>query len=302
MKQCLIMITLLLSVINAFSQKYIDIAKFYYSNSAENYFENSDSGTRVRELGLDLTLPIVLNPSDAFLTGLIYDRTVTKLYPSEPEEALSILGVRVGLSKKHSDKWSGTYMLVPKIASDFESISKKDFQLGVIALMKYTKRDDLNYKLGLYYNSEFFGPMFVPLFGLYYLSANRKFETNLTLPFLADANYKLHDRVNIGINFFGQVRSFHLSQLPESANEGYVMKSSNELFGYLKFNLSSSLSVQTKFGYSIGRSYRVYDESDKITVGSVLIRIGDDREQLNNDFSDGFVYKAVLLYRFTQDR
>ena len=79
-----------------------------------------------------------------------------------------------------------------------------------------------------------------------------------------------------------------------------MVKAANELFGYLKLNLSKSLSIQTKIGYSIGRSYRVYKETDKITVGSILIKIGDDRQQLNTDFADGFIYQASLLYRFVQ--
>jgi Domain of unknown function (DUF6268) len=301
MKKAKFIILLLFLVINAYSQKYVDIVKFYNNGSALNYFENSDSSTRIKELGIDITLPILLNPSDAFLTGLIYERTQTKLFESEPEETFSILGIRAGLSKKHSDKWSGTYILIPKFASDFEGITSKDFQLGAIVLLKYNKRENLNYKLGAYYNSEFFGPIFVPLFGLYYLSSDKKFETNLTLPFMADANYKLHDRVNIGVNFSGLVRSYHLSQIPEGNNEGYVVKASNELFSYLKFNLSKELSIQTKLGYSVGRSYRVYDESDKITFGSILIRVGDDRQQLNTDFANGWVYQATLLYRFMQD-
>jgi hypothetical protein len=81
-----------------------------------------------------------------------------------------------------------------------------------------------------------------------------------------------------------------------------VVKISNDLFGYLKFNLTKELSVQTKLGYSLGRSYRVYDESDKIVFGSVLIRVGDDRQQLNTDFSNGWVYQATVLYRFIQDK
>lgn len=282
-------------------QKYVDIARFYYGNSSLNHFDNSDSTTRVKEIGLDITMPIVLNPSDAILSGLLYDRTQVRLFESEPEETISILGLRAGLSKKHSEKWSGTYILIPKIASDFESITWKDFQLGAIVLMKYTKRENLNYKLGAYYNSEFFGPMFVPLFGMYYLSANTRFEANLTLPFLADANYKLHEHIQVGINFFGQVRSFHLSQLPEGDHEGYVVKASNDLFAYLKFNLSKQISIQTKAGYSLGRSYRVYDESDKIIFGSILVRVGDDRQQLNTDFENGLVYQATVVYRFIQD-
>jgi len=297
----ILFVSLLFVASRASAQNYVELAKFYYNNSAANYFENSNSSTRIEELGADITLPILVNNTDAFLTGLVYERTQVRLFESEPEETISILGLRVGLSKKHSDKWTGTYLLIPKIASDFESITRKDFQIGVIALMKYTKRENLNYKLGAYYSSEFFGPMFVPLFGLYYLSPNEKFETNLTLPFMVDANYKLHDRINIGINFFGQVRSYHLSQIPQKSNEGYVVKASNDLFSYLKLNLSKSVSIQTKVGYSIGRSYRVYDESDKITFGSILVRVGDDRQQLNTDFSNGLTYQAALLYRFVKE-
>jgi len=301
MKQSVFTISLLLLAGSAYGQKYVDIAKFYYNNSALNYFENSDSSTRIKELGLDINIPVVINPDDAILTGFIYERNQTRLFETEPEETFSVLGLRLGLAKKHSDKWSGTYLLIPKIASDFEGITKKDFQIGVIALMKYTKRENLNYKLGAYYSSEFFGPMFVPLFGLYYLSANKKFETNLTLPFMVDANYKLHDRVNLGINFFGQVRSYHLSRIPETSNEGYVVKVSNDLFSYLKFSLSKGLSLQAKVGYSVGRSYRVYDEADKITLGSVLVRVGDNRQQLNTDFSNGLTYQAVIAYKFINE-
>lgn len=302
MRKFILFTLLLFLVINTFGQKYVDIAKFYYGNTAMNYFENSDSSTRIKELGLDLTIPIVINPSDALLTGLIYERIQTKLFESDPEETISVLGLRMGLSKKHSDKWSGTYLLIPKLASDFESIGKRDFQIGAIALMKYTKRDDLNYKLGVYYNSELFGPFIVPLFGLYYLSPDKKFETNLTLPFLADMNYKLHDRLHVGVNFFGQIRTYHLANISSTnSSPGYVLKATNDLYGYLKFNLSKGLSIQTRVGYSLGRSYRVYEDTDKITFGSVLLKVGDDRQQLNTDFSNGFVFQATLLYRFVQD-
>ncbi len=302
MRKFILFTLLLFLVINTFGQKYVDIAKFYYGNTAMNYFENSDSSTRIKELGLDLTIPIVINPSDALLTGLIYERIQTKLFESDPEETISVLGLRMGLSKKHSDKWSGTYLLIPKLASDFESIGKRDFQIGAIALMKYTKRDDLNYKLGVYYNSELFGPFIVPLFGLYYLSPDKKFETNLTLPFLADMNYKLHDRLHVGVNFFGQIRTYHLTNISSTnSSPGYVLKATNDLYGYLKFNLSKGLSIQTRVGYSLGRSYRVYEDTDKITFGSVLLKVGDDRQQLNTDFSNGFVFQATLLYRFVQD-
>lgn len=287
-------------VLNGFAQSYVDIARIYYSGTNQNYFENSDSSTRIQEMGVDLTLPLVLNSNAAFLTGLILERTEAKLFESEPSQSFSAIGVRVGLSKTYSERWSATYFLIPKLASDLKSVTWKDFQIGAIGLWKYTRHENFNYRFGVYVNTEQFGPIIVPLFGLYHQSTNQKFEANLTLPFLADVNWKLHDRVYVGANFNGLVRSYQLSEIPESKEEGYVVKSSNELFSYLRFNLSPGLMIQAKLGYTLGRSYRVFNESDKITVGSILIRVGDDRQQLNPDFSDGLVYQFTLLYRINK--
>jgi len=298
LKRTLTLTLHVLLITNAFGQKYVDIAKFWYGNSSLNKFDNSTASTRLQEVGVDVTMPFVVNSSDAVLSGLFYERITTRLFEDDPETTVSVIGVRAGMSKKHSDKWSGTYLLIPKIASDFEHIGTQDFQVGAIALLKYTRSDKKNYKVGLYYNSELFGPFVVPLFGIYYLSENEKFETNLTLPFLADMNYKLHERLNIGLNFNGQVRSYHLTEVSSTSLPGYLVKATNELYSYLKFNLTESLSIQTRLGYSVGRNYRVYDENDKITFGTMLIKVGDDRTQLNTDFSDGFIYQATVLYRF----
>ena len=298
MKRTLTLTLHVLLITNAFGQKYVDIAKFWYGNSSLNKFDNSTASTRLQEVGVDVTMPFVVNSSDAVLSGLFYERITTRLFEDDPETTVSVIGVRAGMSKKHSDKLSGTYLLIPKIASDFEHIGTQDFQVGAIALLKYTRSDKKNYKVGLYYNSELFGPFVVPLFGIYYLSENEKFETNLTLPFLADMNYKLHERLNIGLNFNGQVRSYHLTEVSSTSLPGYLVKATNELYSYLKFNLTESLSIQTRLGYSVGRNYRVYDENDKITFGTMLIKVGDDRTQLNTDFSDGFIYQATVLYRF----
>lgn len=297
-----ILFFLLLLIANAHGQNFVDIAKFHYGTSALNTFDNSDSKTRIDELGLDATVPIVINDAHAFLTGIIYERIRTKLFESNPVLTISSLAVKVGLSKKHSDKWSGSYILLPKLASDFKRIGRRDFQFGAIALFKYSKRENLHYKLGAYYNTELSGPFFVPLFGLYSISNNKKVETNLTLPFLVDVSYKLHPLLNIGVNFSGQQRSYHLNDPTPNAKGGYVVKSTNEVCGYLKFNLSKGLSLHTRMGYAMDRSYRVYDDSEKISFGSILLKVGDHRTQLNTDFSDGFIYQASMIYRFFQEK
>lgn len=278
---------------NSFSQNYVDVARFHYADTPQNDFDSIGGTTNVKDFGLDVTLPIVINESNTFLTGFNIDQITTKLHPTSNTVTISTVNLKIGYNKKHSDKWSGTYMFLPKISSDFKKITSKDYQFGGLVLMKYNKKANLKYNIGLYYNSELFGPFLVPLLGLYYKSDNDKFEANLTLPIWADINYKLNNFMKVGANFSAFVRSYHLGE-----NNAYVVKKSNDLFGYLQFNLTKSLLLQTKTGYTIGRSFKVYNDDDKADLGVSAFRFGDDRTELNPTFKDGLIFKARLIYRF----
>jgi len=295
-----ILLAVLVSSLSVSAQNYVDIARLYYNNTALNNFENSTDQTRVTEMGLDLNYPIVLKSGSAFLTGFSYEQTHLKLDAGAEYEIISSIVVRMGLNKKYSDKLSGTYTIIPKLASDFEQPSPHNFQLGALALMKFSRHDQLNYKVGIYANSELFGPFIVPLVGMYYLHKNKKLETNILLPSLADVNYKLNKVLTFGMNFTLQIRSYHLSDVETTSQPGYVVKNSNDACAYLKFNFTQQISLQTRVGYSVARTYRVFNEGDQLKMAVSLIKIGDDREQLNTEFSNGLVYQAILLYRFWQ--
>src|SRR6187431_1753633 len=132
------------------AQSYVDIIKLNYNNTSQNSFENSNAKTRVEEFDLETTLPIVVNVSTNFLTGFTYEHIQTKLFEDGIAEKFSSFSLKIGLNKNHSPKWSGTYVLIPRMASDFNQVTKKDFQLGGYALLKYTKNENMSYKLGLY--------------------------------------------------------------------------------------------------------------------------------------------------------
>lgn len=282
-----------------FAQNYVDLAKFFYANTPANQFDSTTAETRVQEYGLDVTLPVKLKNGNAFLTGFYAESISTKVNPAEANlTSIYTTMLKLGVNIKHSEKWSGTYLLLPKLASDFKNINANDFQLGAIALLKYKKRKNLNYKVGLYYNSEFFGPFFVPILGLYYVSDNEKLEINATLPISADVNYKIHERIGVGANFASFVRTYYLNESFQGNPDNYLAKSTNEVYAYLQFDLNKSIILQTKVGYSIGRNYRVYDSDDNITWGLSAFKFGDNRKQLNPDFKDGLVYRARLIYRF----
>ena len=297
MKHTLIQIILCLSFYSLLSQNYIDLLKLNVNTSNLNRFDTSNSKTQVNEFGVDFTVPIKINESTSVISGLIYENIQTKLFSDGGTKSFGSNTLKLGMNKQFNERWSGTLVMLPKIASDYIALGKKDFQLGALSLFKFKRNNTLNYKLGLYYNTELFGPFFVPILGLYYLSPNKKLEANILLPLQADINYKPHTLLDLGFNFTGQTRSYHLNGAASEQNT-YLTRTTNEFAFYVKFNLTKSLSFQTKFGKSFGRTYRVYDENDKVTFGLPAMFIGKSRKQLNTDFSDGMLLQFVLLYRF----
>lgn len=285
-------------VLTANAQNYIDIARFSYGNTPLNTFENTSEKTKVEEFGLQLIFPIVLNEKTVILTGFSADRSRLKLDPDFADHtSLNKVRLQLGLNQVHSEKWTGTYVLLPSISSDFETITKKDFQIGLLTLLTYTKNKNLKYKFGFYANAEKYGPLFVPLFGLYYLSPNQKFESTLLLPGQADFNYQLAKKTALGVNFDGMASSYNLNHTIYTPKGQYVVRSSNELYTYLQFQLGKSLVAKTKVGYSISRSYKVFDNDDKVDLSIGYLYLGDDRTQLNTNFEKGAIFKFELLYR-----
>lgn len=302
MKKQIVILSLCLCNVAIHSQNYVDILKVSANTSPYNTFDTSTATSPLNELAIDLSVPVKINDKLSLVTGVIHEQIQTKLFEDGNVKNFGATTLKLGINKQISDKWSTTLVALPKIASDYTSTQSKDFQIGGIAIMKYKKRDNLAYKFGLYTNSELFGPFFVPMVGLYYLSPNEKFETNIMLPLQADMNYKLFPFMNVGVNFNGQIRSYHLTDVIADHHSTYVARSTNELFAYLKFNITNSISLQTKVGRSLGRSYRVFDEGDKVSFGLPATFIGGNRHQLNSDFSDGLIFQFTFLYRFNLNK
>ncbi|MDC1227117.1 DUF6268 family outer membrane beta-barrel protein [Algibacter sp.] len=284
-----------------FSQNYFDIANFTYINTPPADFEISNAQTTIEEMAIELNFPIVINKKTTLLTGFFLNKTKVNLDANLSSSNLNVLGFNIGLNKVINNKWSATFMAFPKIASDKIKLSNDNFQFAFLSLFTNKKRDDLKYRYGLYANTEKYGLIVVPIFGLYYLSVNKKFEANLNLPIIADINFKMSNKFWLGMKFDGLGTTYNLNEQNYSADGAYVSKTSNELVSYLRYRLSKSLYINTKVGYAISRNYKVYDVNDKIDLALSSFYFGDDRTQLNERFEDGAIFKVELFYRLHFD-
>ncbi len=282
----------------AYSQNYLDVIKVNLATTPYNKFDTGLSKTKINQIDADLTVPVKINKNFSLITGLINENIQTKLFENQNIKQFGSVTLKLGINQKFDDNWSGTMVLLPKVSSDHGFTEKKDFQMGVLTMMKFKKRENLNYKFGIYYNSELFGPFVAPVVGMYYLNADEKFEANLLLPLQADFSYKLFNRIRLGASFTGQVRTYHLKNITIDNKSVYLEKSSNEFFAYLKLNFSKNFLMQIKSGQSVGRSFKAYRMDDTVNLGLPAIFFGKKREPLNTGFADGMIFQLVLLYRF----
>jgi hypothetical protein len=210
--------------LQGFSQNYFDILNLTYINTPQNNFEVSNDKTNVEEFNIEFNFPIVVKKKTTLLTGLYANKTSVNLDANTNNYNLSMLGLNLGVYKTFNDKWSATFMVYPKLASDKLKLSSDNFQFGFLSLFTKKKRANLKYKYGVFVNTEKFGLAVIPIFGLYYLSPNKRFEANLTMPIIGDINYKLNDKFWLGIRFDGIGATYNLTEQNYSNNGAYVSK------------------------------------------------------------------------------
>jgi len=282
------------------AQDYIDLIKFDYAITPTNAFDSSTISTTLQEINGDFTLPIVINDNMTFLSGAIYENIIASFNPNRPNESLTGITLKLGANLKHNKRLSGTYMLLPKVSSDMKNIAERDIQVGGVVLMKYTKTDQLNFRFGLYSNGELFGPFIVPIVGFYFINNSKKIEIKATLPLSFNAEYAIRSNIKTGLNFKGQVRSYNINSPIRNENHRYLVKSTNDIYTFLRYETKSGLNFQMNFGRSIGRTYRMFRE--QVTLGMPLTYFDDQRIQINQDFSDSWLFKLGVFYRLSLNK
>ena len=138
LKKIILILFLLLSHLS-FSQQYVDLFSINYGKSATTNYENGSQTTTITNFDANLTLPIELNRKVAIITGIDFSNNIMQLFPDSNFNNLYLTRLKAGININHSEHWSGTYILLPKISSDYVNLSMEDFYIGGVAVLKYKK-------------------------------------------------------------------------------------------------------------------------------------------------------------------
>ena len=129
---------------------------------------------------------------------------------------------------------TGTYVLLPILASDYKNIGLDDVFLVGIEVWTYKKRKNFNYKFGVYTGNEAFGFYITPLLGIYYTSPDSRFEISALLPGLFDMNFGVSSKTRLGIDYKGNSETFKIKN--DNALTTYSENNSLEFSSYVQNN------------------------------------------------------------------
>ncbi len=281
--------------ITLIAQEYVDVFKFGYSYSDQAKFKDTNENTSINAFNAAVTLPIELSSKHVFLTGVDFSSHNLWLSP-EYNQSTTLYNtiVKVGLATTFTEKWSTTLVLLPKIASDYKIISGDDFNFGIYAIAKLKKNEHFKFRFGLYASTELFGIFATPIIGAYYLSPNKHFEIDASLPITAAINYHF-ESVTVGFDYFAIGRSYNISQ--ETSTPVYVDQRPIEASTYIQFGLAeNSILLRTKVGFS-SNTNEVYKQDDQLNYRISAFSFGDNRTQLNPDILGSIFLKFEAIYR-----
>lgn len=303
MKKIILLLTFCACLSFSYAQDYVDIVKFSVNNTSLGTLQevnqpnsNKNFETSVNNVNFELYYPKKLSEKVVLLTGLTAENTRLNLSEGAIRTGLTMTRLNLGIKYQHSEKWSGTYILLPKIASDFNSLGSNDFQIGALAIVDYQYSKAYKIKFGLYSSTENHGSTLTPLIGLWHRSKNNKFYINATLPIRMDANYALTKKLSIGSDLLTSIKSYNLSQFKSNF---YVQEESIRFALYTALGLmDNSLILRGKIGFDT-TDYGLFNSNEKVGVQVLTFPLsGDKRNRRNTEFDSSLYVGFDAIYRF----
>jgi hypothetical protein len=279
-------ITLIISIVLATmlcsmelqAQPYIDVftVRYFYSPEIGNPGKDKNS-TRLDYFNFSLTLPFQFkNKKDALILSPFLERWNSQVESiSGYKDYHYGLALPVGFLKSipHSN-WTILTTAIFRM-NDANINFQGETQWGGYILASWQRTQSLNYKLGLYINSEFFGLFVIPLIGLDW-KINDRFNLFGVLPASLTLEYKLSKHFFSGTVFRTFTNSYH-----DVANQ-YMRVDENQLGLFLDYYYGKSWLFNIEAGHSILRKLR-----------------GGEWRNINQNWNaaDNFYFKCMIAYR-----
>jgi hypothetical protein len=271
-----------LFILKVSGQPYFDIANVYYQQSPDNSLYHSDETPVKTEAAAARLKAAFKIKKDLLIVNPYFEYYKFKISES-PEQKLYNTGLALTYLKQWKDeKWSTAFVAVPRISSDFKNIDENDYQLGGAVLGIYKKSETLVYKLGIYYNSEFFGPFVTPLVGIEW-KPNPRLRIFGVIPNYFNVEYKFSKTFYTGFESNFILNSFRFE------DNSFLRVDDNHLKIYFDTYVTKNIVINLQIGQSVTRRYRTGTRENGTT------------NYTNLNVNDGLLLRAGFFYRLRLD-
>jgi hypothetical protein len=237
-----------------FAQPNIDLISFNAQYFSSDYSDSTKNKFLSQDYFLSIFLPVKFGHGHVFTLRLnaeqlMVSRTATN---TSSNYNLYSLGAPLGFQlQSKNEKWKYTALVIPKINSDMADNLNYDVQVGGIGLLTRVFNPKFQVRAGLYYNSEYWGNFFMPLFGVDW-KVNEKFRMYGTLPGNYRFEFKMADKMYAGIGFRSAQRSFRLQG---KYHDDFVRVRENQLKvfceGFVFGKILLGFDVYRSLGYNL---------------------------------------------------
>lgn len=264
------------TLIQARAQFTVDLfsAQMQVGSSSHNQLQNGF---------VNLLVPVKLNSGHIILGRLAYEHL--QVANDSLSGKVQNISSPIGMNWKLSENNRLTTLFIPKFSGESIQFNHEIAQFGFYGFFQHQYASDLRYRVGIYYNREFFGNFFVPLLGIDW-KINSHLSLFGTLPNSMKCMYTTSDgKYALGIAFRSLMRSYRLNLTDPNA---FVRFNENQLKLVNEINIGDHWVIQADAGYFI-------------TQAPLLYQYGFRKERLSSDLylpsKPFFMLNVGLVYR-----
>lgn len=263
------------------AQPFIDIANVYYQYSAADKPTNNYT-VYTSLASVSLALPLKID-SDYVLINPVYENFKMTFPIRYTNREFHVGYIPVSWLHRWNAKWKTAFAFIPRVSSQLTNkFSSKDMHWGGAILTTLQKKETLKFKFGLYYNSEFFGPFFMPLLGIDW-NVNPKLNIFGVLPGSMNIEYKFRKMMHAGILFRSLTNSYRTSI------NNSIRVNDNHLKLFLDFYVSKKHVISIEAGHTILRKFKITFRDEGKPV------------YYNMNVTDGLLFRIAYAYRVRTD-
>jgi len=254
MKKILLLIFLLPLFVIA--QPYLDVASAYFQYSLGDKPSTDKYHSVDIEMGsVSLTIPLRVD-SDYIILNPTYENLKMNFSDTYTDQHFHILYLPITwLHSWNSGKMKTAFGFIPRISSTLHTtIQTRDFQYEAYVLNILKKSSTFTFKFGIYYNTQYFKFLVIPLLGTEW-TINEKWSMFGVLPGSLNLDYNLNRLVHCGFQFRSITNNYQITNYQKSGYN-FVRVNDYQLKLYSEYYLTKRNVLSFQVGHTVFRKFR----------------------------------------------